>query len=174
MGIFSTKEEKLQHFMQSHHLNSLNTQDLDDAKAIARRLLGNGLIEFGTVLSGSAEDVAKLSYLSVLVEQNWMIINQLDRLNKKMQRAFDLGDDIPVPNLAFERAFNNEYSNGMYTIGEDIDSGNYKITGSGNITLYSAVGTALSRADLSASPVNLAFSRGQKIECIGSMTLDKQ
>lgn len=78
------REDKLERFMSSHHLDSLSYDDVASAKEIATGLLGNNLIEWGTIFSGKAEDVAKLSYLRALVEQNWMIINQLDRLNKKL------------------------------------------------------------------------------------------
>jgi hypothetical protein len=56
-------------------------RDAESVKQIAASLAGNNLIEIGTALSGSAQDVAKMSYLSALVEQNWIIIRQLDKLN---------------------------------------------------------------------------------------------
>ena len=51
-------------------------------KNIANNLMGNKLIELGTALSGSGEDVAKMTYLSAIVEQNWIIIRLLDKLTK--------------------------------------------------------------------------------------------
>ena len=48
-------------------------------------MAGNSLIEFGTALSGKAEDVAKMSYLRAILEQNWIIIRQLDRLNRNLE-----------------------------------------------------------------------------------------
>ena len=92
MGLFDGKSkqeksaEKLQQFVISHNLDSLDEKDALSAKRIAIGLMGNGLIEWGTIFSGSAEDTAKLSYLSAIVEQNWMVINQLDRLNKKIDK----------------------------------------------------------------------------------------
>lgn len=97
MGLFNGKTreeeaaEKLQRFMRVHNLESLDEKDVESAKLIARGLMGNGLIEWGTIFSGKAEDTAKLSYLSAMVEQNWMIINQLDRLNKKLDKFIDGG-----------------------------------------------------------------------------------
>lgn len=49
---------------------------------ISNSLAGNSLIEFGTILSGKAEDVAIMSYLRAIVEQNFIIIRQLDKLAK--------------------------------------------------------------------------------------------
>jgi hypothetical protein len=36
-----------------------------------------------------AEEQAKVTYLSALVEQNWMIIRQLSRLNKNIEKLID-------------------------------------------------------------------------------------
>lgn len=58
-------------------------RDLEAVKSISLALTGNKLIEFGTILSGSSEDVAKLTYLRALVEQNFIIIRQLDKLINK-------------------------------------------------------------------------------------------
>lgn len=61
-------------------------RDLEAVKVIAAEMVGNGLIEFGTILSGKAEDVAKISSLRAILEQNWIIIRQLDRLNKNLSK----------------------------------------------------------------------------------------
>lgn len=58
-------------------------RDLEAVKSISSALMGNKLIEFGTALSGNAEDAAKMTYLRALVEQNFIIIRQLDKLAKK-------------------------------------------------------------------------------------------
>lgn len=61
-------------------------RDLEAVKVIATEMAGNGLIELGTALSGKAEDVAKISYLRAVLEQNWIIIRQLDRLNRNLTK----------------------------------------------------------------------------------------
>ncbi len=61
-------------------------RDLAAVKKIAEEMAGNGLIEFGTILNGKGEDVAKISYLRALLEQNWIIIRQLDRLNRSLEK----------------------------------------------------------------------------------------
>ena len=61
-------------------------RDLEAVKVIAMEMAGNGLIEFGTALSGKVEDVAKISYLRAVLEQNWIIIRQLDRLNRNLTK----------------------------------------------------------------------------------------
>ena len=45
--------------------------------------MGNKLIELGTAMQGGGADSAKMSYLRAIVEQNWIIIRQLDKLNSK-------------------------------------------------------------------------------------------
>lgn len=90
MGLFGNKEDKknrkVAELLTRYNLQELSDQnDLQSVINIAEDLAGNNLITFGTTLSGKAEDVAKLTYLSALIEQNWIIIRQLDRLNKKLE-----------------------------------------------------------------------------------------
>jgi len=78
------KEKKIQALLDKYGLQELSDpRDVESVKTIAAELAGNNLIEVGTILSGSAQDVAKMSYLHAIVEQNWMIIRLLDKLNSK-------------------------------------------------------------------------------------------
>lgn len=94
MALFVGKESKeekqarkAQELLEKYGLQELSDpRDLDAVKNISESLMGNKLIELGTALSGTGEDSAKLSYLSALVEQNWIIIRQLDRLNKSLEK----------------------------------------------------------------------------------------
>lgn len=101
MGLFNsqpkqTAEEKkqaeMQKFIQKYNIESLNPQDLEIVKNIASDLAGNGLMKTGMALSmAKAEDQLKVTYLSALVEQNWLIINQLSRLNDSIERLSNKG-----------------------------------------------------------------------------------
>ena len=87
-GQKETKEEKqarkVQELLEKYGLQNLSDpRDIESVKRISESIYGNKLIELGTALSGSGEDSAKLTYLSALVEQNWIIIRQLDQLNKR-------------------------------------------------------------------------------------------
>lgn len=87
-GNKETKEEKqarkAQELLEKYGLQDLSDQrDLESVKNISLSLAGNGLLELGTSFSAKSEDLVKMSYLSALVEQNWIIIRQLDRLNRK-------------------------------------------------------------------------------------------
>lgn len=78
------KAAKAEALMARFGLEDLHDpRDLEAVKSISTALTGNKLIEFGTALSGSSEDVAKLTYLRALVEQNFIIIRQLDKLLNK-------------------------------------------------------------------------------------------
>lgn len=90
MALFSgeTKEEKkerkVQELLEKYGLQNLSDpRDKESVKAISEALLGNKLIEVGTVMQGGGADAAKMSYLRAIVEQNWIIIRLLDELNKK-------------------------------------------------------------------------------------------
>lgn len=95
MAIFGgnkeTKEEKqarkAQELLEKYGLQELSDpRDLESVKSISLSLAGNGLLELGTSLSAKSEDLVKMSNLSALVEQNWIIIRQLDRLNKNLEK----------------------------------------------------------------------------------------
>lgn len=78
------QERKAQELLAKYGLNDLSDpRDLENVRNISRSLMGNKLIELGTAMSGSGPDTAKMSYLSAIVEQNWIIIRQLDKLINK-------------------------------------------------------------------------------------------
>lgn len=80
------QQEKLQQFMDRYQLEGLDEKDLVVLQRIASDLAGNSWFKAGMALSFSkAEEQAKVTYLSALVEQNWMIIRQLSRLNKNIE-----------------------------------------------------------------------------------------
>ena len=72
--------------MDRYQLEDLDEKDLVVLNKIASDLLGNSFIKTGMSLSfAKVEEQAKVAYLSALVEQNWMIIRQLSRLNKNIE-----------------------------------------------------------------------------------------
>jgi hypothetical protein len=82
--------EQLQKFQEKYHLEELQLQDLEIVKSIAQDLAGNGFLKAGLALSfANAADQAKVTYLSALVEQNWLIINQLSRLNTNLEQLLE-------------------------------------------------------------------------------------
>jgi len=87
-GSGETKEEK-QARKTTEILRKFGVEELSDprdvaaVKEIAAEMAGNKMIEAGASLQGSGVDAAKLSYLRILMEQNFIIIRQLDRLSRK-------------------------------------------------------------------------------------------
>lgn len=80
------QKEQLDKFMEKYQLEDLDEKDLIVLQRIAGDLAGNNLLKAGMALSfAKAEEQAKVTYLSTLVEQNWMIIRQLSRLNKNIE-----------------------------------------------------------------------------------------
>jgi hypothetical protein len=96
MGLFGkkdqkTKEQKEQEqrdeFMERYQLEDVDQRDLVVLERIARDLGANSLIKTAMALSfTSVQEQAKVTYLSALVEQNWMIIRQLSRINQSLER----------------------------------------------------------------------------------------
>ena len=90
MALFGDKENKedkkarkTQELLEKYGLQDLSDpRDIESVKNIANNLMGNRLIELGAALSGNSEDAAMLTYLSAIVEQNWIIIRLLDKLAK--------------------------------------------------------------------------------------------
>lgn len=101
MCLFSNSDEKLkkqqekeakelQAFMDKYNLDTLNTSDLKVLRRISSDLAGDGLFKIGMALSFTkAEEQAKITYLSALVEQNWLIIKQLGSLNNKLDTIIE-------------------------------------------------------------------------------------
>lgn len=81
-----TKEEKearqIADLMAKYGLEDLaDPRDKEAVRKIASDLAGSGLMKAGVALSfGKAEDQLKIGYLSALVEQNWIMIRQLDKI----------------------------------------------------------------------------------------------
>ena len=52
--------------------------------------MGNNLLKAGMALSfAKAEEQAKVTYLSALVEQNWIMIRQLSNISSKLDKLIE-------------------------------------------------------------------------------------
>lgn len=79
--------EKMEKFMKKYQLEELDEKDLVVLQRIASDLIGSDLMKAGITLSfAKTEEQLKISYLSAIMEQNWMIIRQLSRLNKNIEK----------------------------------------------------------------------------------------
>ena len=93
MGLFDKKskeekrDEKLQKFIERYGLDELDDRDYEKVEQIATDLIGKDFMKTGMAISmAKAEEQLKVSYLSVLVEQNWIIMNQLSRISKQLEK----------------------------------------------------------------------------------------
>ena len=88
-----TKEEKQQRKEQEtlakYGLNSLTEpDDISSARRIVTELMGTGLMETGITFGGGSEkDILKvqLYYQRAILEQNFIMIRQLDRISKALE-----------------------------------------------------------------------------------------
>lgn len=93
MGMFKNKEDKedkklkeQQEFLEKYGLQDISEEDLKILKRITQDLTGNKFFKAGMALSfAKAEEQAMVTYLSALVEQNWLIIRKLDEISKKLK-----------------------------------------------------------------------------------------
>lgn len=81
------REQKIQALMQKYGLEDLSDpRDKQAVQNIATNLMGNKLIELGATLQGNGADAAKMSYLNAIMEQNFIMIRQLDRIAKSLEK----------------------------------------------------------------------------------------
>lgn len=104
MALFATTEEKelkkkekeekeFNKLVERYNLRNLEKEDYQVLKNIASNLAGSGIAEFGMLFSGKTEDRIKIDRLAALQEQNWVIINQLIKLNKNIEKLIDTNKD---------------------------------------------------------------------------------
>lgn len=95
MGFFKSeeekqaeREEKLNRIMAKYELNDLESKYKNAVNSINSELAGTGMMELGNMLSFDEKTAARLNtyYMNALIQQNWIIIRQLDELNKKLDK----------------------------------------------------------------------------------------
>jgi hypothetical protein len=88
MALFGkTKEEKTEAYLEARGVKGLSQDSYAQVQRIADEMAGNGLIKAGLALSfNSGVDQTKLSYLSALVEQNWLLINQNQQIIDELKK----------------------------------------------------------------------------------------
>lgn len=95
MALFKEKESKEDkqerkelEMIQKYGLEELtDPRDIESVRKIVSELVGTGLMETGMKLAmANAGDQLKVSYLRATMEQNFIIIRQLERLNKLLDK----------------------------------------------------------------------------------------
>ncbi len=82
MAFFKSQEEKQINALAKYGLENLNNkEDLASVQKIAQELLGSGLMEAGLKIGmAKAEVQLPISLQRAIMEQNFIIIRQLDRI----------------------------------------------------------------------------------------------
>lgn len=99
MGLFNSKKatnnepkkSKAQIYLEERGITDLSSKSHGQVRKIANDIAGTGWAKAGLALTfAKVEEQAKVGYLSALVEQNWIlieqnqqIINELKKLNEK-------------------------------------------------------------------------------------------
>jgi hypothetical protein len=77
------KQEKVEKLLERYKVQNVSADISEDILAIAQDLAGNKMIEVGTLLQGNGADATKMSYLSAIMKQNFIIIKLLDKIAHK-------------------------------------------------------------------------------------------
>lgn len=96
MALFGSKEdkeakqaEKEQALLDKYGLGTLSDpEDIKSVRAIVTQLAGTGLMEFGAMLAGNEKAMlnTQMHFQRAMVEQNFVIIRQLDRIAKLLEK----------------------------------------------------------------------------------------
>jgi hypothetical protein len=83
------QERKDQKILEKYGLEYMSDPvDADSLRKISNQLMGTGFLDAGLKLSlgTKPEESLKVSYLRALVEQNFIIIRQLDRISAALDK----------------------------------------------------------------------------------------
>lgn len=84
------KADKTQEILAKYGLESMtDPADVQSVRKIIGELVGTGMMETGMKIGSigsKAEDILPVYYQRAILEQNWIIIRQLDRLNKALEK----------------------------------------------------------------------------------------
>ena len=95
MGLFKSQEEKQQileektkKVLEKYELTELSNEYINAVKNINSELAGSGLSEFGNLLAPDQNTSLRVQtqFLNAIVQQNWIIISQLNDINKKLEK----------------------------------------------------------------------------------------
>ena len=86
-GNDAKREQKAQALLQRYGLEDLSDpRDIAAVRNLTYEMAGNKLLELGTLFTGSGADSAKLSCMNAIMQQNFIMIRQLDRIAKALEK----------------------------------------------------------------------------------------
>ena len=97
MALFKSAEEKAakaaekeQKLLEKYNLTALSDpEDIESVRKIVSELVGTGISEVGLALSGGNEKEymrLQMNFQRAIVEQNFIIIRQLDKISKALTK----------------------------------------------------------------------------------------
>lgn len=102
MALFKSKEEKdlekqekekekIEKFLDHYNLDDIDERDRANILDLARQDKALSFLDAGTFLSGDEKDfLQQIAYQQQLIrDQNFLMIKQLDRLNKSLERLLE-------------------------------------------------------------------------------------
>jgi hypothetical protein len=81
------QEAKTQRMLETYGLTGLtNPVDIASVRTIVNGLMGTGMMQTGMALSvgGTPDRTLPVYYQRAILEQNWIMIRQLDRISKQL------------------------------------------------------------------------------------------
>lgn len=84
-------EERIARFLSYYNLDAIDERDKSNILDMARQDTSLKFIDAGTFLSGNEKDfLQQIAYQQQLMrDQNFLIIKQLDRLNKNLEKLLE-------------------------------------------------------------------------------------
>jgi len=95
MGLFKSAEEKQQireektkKILEKYELSNISSEYYNAIRNINSELAGSGLSELGNLLSHDTNTSLRIQtqFLNSIVQQNWIIIRQLDKIIRKIDK----------------------------------------------------------------------------------------
>lgn len=95
MGLFNkeNKQEKQNEFreklIENYKYEGMTEKEKEMLVKIAVNLQGNEFFKNGVATFSKPDDTMKITYLSAIMEQNFIMINQLARLNNNIEKLLE-------------------------------------------------------------------------------------
>ncbi len=92
-------QEKALKMLSKYGLENLtNEKDVESVRKIMHDLMGTGMMEAGMTLTlgGKASETLPVYYQRAIIEQNWIIIRQLDRIAKLLEDKYQTSKRLEV------------------------------------------------------------------------------
>jgi len=86
------KKKQLEQLINKYHLKDIDEEDYELIKEIGSDLCGTTWGEISVLFDSktTAVDQVKVDRLAAIQDQNWIIINQLGRINKNLKELIQL------------------------------------------------------------------------------------